>query len=294
LVRVGFIGLGVMGKPMAMNLIRAGFTLIVWNRTRSKMNDLLKMGATGAESPRDVAERSDVIITMVSDSPDVEAVVLGKDGVIEGASKGQLVIDMSTISPEATRRIAAALAEKGVGMLDAPVSGGEIGAREGTLSIMVGGPRERFEEAQPILKAMGKRITYMGGSGMGQMAKLCNQVICTLNIQAVCEGLMLGAAGGLDLNGLLDVVTAGAANSWQLSNLGPKMVRRDFAPGFRIRHQLKDIRLALAAAAELKLPLPATGLVQQVFRAAEAGGLGDEGTQALVVGMEKLVGRKLS
>lgn len=294
MVRVGFIGLGVMGKPMAMNLIRAGFTLIVWNRTRSKMNDLLKMGATGAESPRDVAERSDVIITMVSDSPDVEAVVLGKDGVIEGASKGQLVIDMSTISPEATRRIAAALAEKGVGMLDAPVSGGEIGAREGTLSIMVGGHRERFEEAQPILKAMGKRITYMGGSGMGQMAKLCNQVICTLNIQAVCEGLMLGAAGGLDLNGLLDVVTAGAANSWQLSNLGPKMVRRDFAPGFRIRHQLKDIRLALAAAAELKLPLPATGLVQQVFRAAEAGGLGDEGTQALVVGMEKLVGRKLS
>lgn len=294
MVRVGFIGLGVMGKHMATNLVRGGFAVTVWNRTRSKMNDLLKMGAAGAESPKDVAERSDVIITMVSDSPDVEAVVLGESGIIRGARKGQLVIDMSTISPDVTRRIASALAEKGVDMLDAPVSGGEVGAREGTLSIMVGGPRNRFDEAQPILRAMGKRITYMGGSGMGQTAKLCNQVICTLNIQAVCEGLMLGAAAGLDLGDLLDVVTGGAANSWQLSNLGPKMVKRDFAPGFRIKHQLKDIRLALAAAAELKLPLPATGLAQQLFRSAEAEGLGEEGTQALIVGMEKVAGRRLA
>jgi 3-hydroxyisobutyrate dehydrogenase len=293
LTRIGFIGLGVMGKHMARNLIKAGFTLTIWNRTRSKMNDLIDIGATAAASPREVAEKSDVIVTMVSDSPDVESVVLGDNGVIEGSRKGQLVIDMSTISPDVTRSIAARLSEKEVDMLDAPVSGGEAGARDAALSIMVGGPRNRYEEAQPVLKAMGKRITYMGGNGMGQTAKLCNQVICALNIQAVCEGLMLGASAGLDLNSLLEVVTAGAANSWQLSNLGPKMVKRDFTPGFRIRHQLKDIRLALATAEGLKLPLPATGLVQQLFRAAEAEGLGEQGTQALIAGIEEIAGHLL-
>jgi len=293
LTRIGFIGLGVMGKHMTRNLIKAGFTLTIWNRTRSKMNDLIDIGATAAASPRVVAEKSDVIVTMVSDSPDVESVVLGDNGVIEGSRKGQLVIDMSTISPDVTRSIAARLSEKEVDMLDAPVSGGEAGARDAALSIMVGGPRNRYEEAQPVLKAMGKRITYMGGNGMGQTAKLCNQVICALNIQAVCEGLMLGASAGLDLNSLLEVVTAGAANSWQLSNLGPKMVKRDFTPGFRIRHQLKDIRLALATAEGLKLPLPATGLVQQLFRAAEAEGLGEQGTQALIAGIEEIAGHLL-
>jgi 3-hydroxyisobutyrate dehydrogenase-like beta-hydroxyacid dehydrogenase len=200
---------------------------------------------------------------------------------------------MSTISPDVTRNIAARLSEKGVDMLDAPVSGGEAGARDAALSIMVGGPRNRYDEAQPVLKAMGKRITYMGGNGMGQTAKLCNQVICALNIQAVCEGLMLGASAGLDLNSLLEVVTAGAANSWQLSNLGPKMVKRDFTPGFKIKHQLKDIRLALATAEALKLPLPATGLVQQLFRASEAEGLGEQGTQALIAGIEEMAGHSL-
>ena len=294
LVKVGFVGLGVMGKHMAANLYRAGFQLVVWNRTRSRMADLLDLGARGAGSPREVAEGSDVVITMVSDSPDVEAVVLGPSGIIEGIRAGGLMIDMSTISPEVTRRVASTLKEKGVDMLDAPVSGGEVGARDATLSIMVGGQKERFDEAQPIFKALGKRITYMGGTGMGQAAKLCNQVICALNIQAVCEGLMLGAAFGLELNQLLEVVMAGAAGSWQLSNLGPKMVRRDFTPGFKVRHQLKDIRLALAAAGELRLPLPATGLVQQLFRVAESEGLGDAGTQALVVGLEKMVGKTIA
>jgi 3-hydroxyisobutyrate dehydrogenase len=293
LSRIGFIGLGVMGKHMATNLIKAGFTLTTWNRTRSKMNDLLGVGAAAADSPREVAEKSDVIVTMVSDSPDVESVILGQNGVIEGSRKGQLVIDMSTISPDVTRNIAARLSEKGVDMLDAPVSGGEAGARDAALSIMVGGPRNRYDEAQPVLKAMGKRITYMGRNGMGQTAKLCNQVICALNIQAVCEGLMLGASAGLDLNSLLEVVTAGAANSWQLSNLGPKMVKRDFTPGFKIKHQLKDIRLALATAEALKLPLPATGLVQQLFRASEAEGLGEQGTQALIAGIEEMAGHSL-
>jgi len=291
--RIGFIGLGVMGKPMATNLLKAGYPLTVWNRTRSKMNDLVAMGAYGANSPREVAERSDVVITMVTDSPDVEEVILGPNGVIHGARPGLIVIDMSTISPIVTRKIAGELAKKGVKMLDAPVSGGEKGAIEATLSIMVGGPREVFEECLPIFRVLGKKITYMGSTGMGQTAKLCNQVICALNIQAVCEGLMLGAKAGLDLKRLLEAISAGAASSWMLINLGPKMLERDFKPGFKIRHQQKDIRLALALASELKLPLPGTALVQQMLRIVEAEGLGEEGTQAAIVAMEKIAGRKL-
>ena len=292
--KLGFIGLGVMGKPMATNLLKAGYPLTVWNRTRSKMNDLVKLGATAGESPKDVAEKSDVVITMVSDSPDVEEVVLGPSGVIEGAKPGMILIDMSTISPTVTRKIAEKLAEKDVKMLDAPVSGGDIGAKQGTLSIMVGGPKEAFDECLPILEVLGKRITYMGSNGMGQSTKLCNQVICVLNIEAVCEGLMLGAKLGLDLEKLLNVVTAGAAGSWMLSNLGPKMIKRDFEPGFRISHQQKDLRLALTAAAEVNLPLPGTALVNQMFRSAEAEGLSAKGTQALIVAMEKLAGFKIS
>jgi len=291
--RIGFIGLGVMGKPMATNLLKAGYPLTVWNRTRSKMNDLVAMGAYGANSPKEVAERSDVVITMVTDSPDVEEVILGPNGVIHGARPGLIVIDMSTISPIVTRKIAGELAKKGVKMLDAPVSGGEKGAIEATLSIMVGGPREVFEECLPIFRVLGKKITYMGSTGMGQTAKLCNQVICALNIQAVCEGLMLGAKAGLNLKRLLEAISAGAASSWMLINLGPKMLERDFKPGFKIRHQQKDIRLALALASELKLPLPGTALVQQMLRVVEAEGLGEEGTQAAIVAMEKIAGRKL-
>jgi 3-hydroxyisobutyrate dehydrogenase len=279
---------------MAINLLRAGYPLTVWNRTKSKMDELIAMGAYGASSPKEVAERSDVVITMVTDSPDVEDVILGPNGVIHGARPGLIVIDMSTISPKVTRRIADELSKKGVKMLDAPVSGGERGAREATLSIMVGGPREAFEECLPILETLGKKITYMGPTGMGQTAKLCNQVICALNIQAVCEGLMLGAKAGLDLRRLLEAVSAGAASSWMLINLGPKMIERDFKPGFKIRHQQKDLRLALELAAELNLPLPGTALVQQILRIAEAEGLGEEGTQAAIVAMEKIAGRKLT
>jgi len=292
--RIGFIGLGVMGRPMALNLLKAGYPMVVWNRTRSKMKPLLEAGAEGADSPREVAEKSDVVITMVTDSPDVEEVILGPNGVIHGAHPGLIVIDMSTISPTVTRRIAQKLAEKGVKMLDAPVSGGDIGAKQGTLSIMVGGPKETFEECLPIFKVLGKKITYMGPSGMGQTTKLCNQVICALNIQAVCEGLMLGATAGLDLKKLLEVVTAGAAGSWMLSNLGPKMIERDFRPGFKISHQQKDLRLVLSFASELKLPLPGTALVQQMLRSVEAEGLGDKGTQAAIVAMEKIAGRRLT
>jgi 3-hydroxyisobutyrate dehydrogenase len=179
-------------------------------------------------------------------------------------------------------------------MLDAPVSGGDIGAKQGTLSIMVGGPKDAFEKCLPLFEILGKRITHMGGNGMGQATKLCNQVVCGLNIQAVCEGLMLGAKSGLDLKKLLEVVTAGAAGSWMLSNLGPKMLKNDFEPGFKIEHQQKDLRLALSAAADLGLPLPGTALVQQMIRAVEAEGMGEKGTQAAIKAMEKLAGRKLT
>jgi 3-hydroxyisobutyrate dehydrogenase len=291
--RIGFIGLGVMGKPMAVNLLKAGHKLTVWNRTLSKTGELSAAGASVAESPKKVAEKSDVAITMVTNSSDVEEVILGPNGVIHGAKPGFILIDMSTISPTVTRKIAEELSKKGVKMLDAPVSGGEVGAREATLSIMVGGPEETFEECLPFFKALGKRVTYMGNSGMGQTTKLCNQAICALNIQAVCEGLMLGAKAGLDLKKLLEVVTAGAAGSWMLSNLGPKMAEHDFKPGFRIRHQQKDLQLVLALASELGLPMPGTALVQQMLRAVEAEGLGDEGTQAAIVAMEKLAGKKI-
>jgi len=292
--KIGFIGLGVMGNPMAKNLLAAGYSLTVLDRNKPKMEELVSLGAATAGSPREVAESSDVVIIMVGGSPDVEEVVLGPSGLIEGSRPGLVAIDMSSISPIATRRIAEALAEKDVKMLDAPVSGGDIGARQATLSIMVGGPEEVYDERLPIFKALGKRITYMGEIGSGQATKLCNQVICGLHIQAVCEGLMLGARLGLDLERLLQVVTAGYANSRILSHLGPKMVERDFRPGFKMLHQLKVLKNALNTAAALNVPLPCTALVQQMFRVVEADGLGEEGTQASILVMEKLAGHKLT
>jgi len=286
--KIGFIGLGVMGMSMAKNLLKAGYPVTVWNRTASRMREPVSLGALAADSPKEVAEKSDIVIIMVGDSPDVEAVVLGPSGVIEGARPGLIVVDMSSISPVATRRIAEALAEKGVKMLDAPVSGGDIGAREATLSIMVGGPKDLYEKCLPIFEALGKQITYMGETGSGQATKLCNQVICALHIQTVCEGLILGAKLGLDLERLLQVLTAGYANSRILSHLGPKMISRDFRPGFKMRHQLKDLKNVLTTAASLKLPLPCTALVHQLFLSVEAMGLEEQGTQAAILVMEKL------
>ncbi|MCS7253930.1 MAG: NAD(P)-dependent oxidoreductase [Armatimonadota bacterium] len=288
--RVGFIGLGRMGKPMAMNLLKAGFELIVWNRTRSKMEELLSMGAAAAHSPKDLAEHSDVVITIVSDTPDVMEVILGDNGVIHGVREGMVVIDMSTISPCAAQQIAAALSERGVQFLDAPVTGGEKGAIEATLNIMVGGDEKTLERCMPIFKALGKKVVHMGGNGMGQVAKLANQIICAINILAVCEGLMFAKKLGLDMNKLLDAISDGAASSWMLSNLAPKMLERDFEPGFSIRLQLKDIRLALEMAQKMMIPLPVTALVGQLMRAVEALGFGDKGTQATILALERLSG----
>lgn len=286
--QVGLIGLGIMGAPMARNLVKAGFDVAVYSRTRAKVAQMEQEGARGASSPADLAARCQMVITMVPDSSDVESVAEGQGGIFEEAKPGLIVADMSTISPLTTRRLAAAAAERKVHWLDAPVSGGEAGAVAGTLTIMVGGERRVFEQAQPVFAAMGRRITYMGTAGQGQTAKLCNQILVAVNLLAVSEALVFGAKAGLDLNSLLDALTAGAANSWALENLGRKILKRDFAPAFMVRLQQKDLRLVGEAAREMQTPVIGSALVHQLLTSLEAAGRGDEGTQALVTVLESL------
>lgn len=288
--RVGFIGLGIMGQGMARNLLKAGFPLTVWNRTAGKVEPLAAAGAQTAANPAAVAAESEVIIICVSDTPDVEAVILGPKGVIEGAKAGSLVIDCSTISPAATQKLAQTLAEKGIAMLDAPISGGSEGAARGTLSIMVGGAAKDFERALPVLQAMGKNIIHVGASGAGQTVKLVNQVLVVGNALAMCEALLLAQAGGVDLAKTLEAVSAGAAGSWMLSNRGPQILRRDWRPGFTIDLQQKDLRLVLATADNLGAPLPGTNLIFQLYRTLQARGLGSEGNHALIKALENLAG----
>jgi 3-hydroxyisobutyrate dehydrogenase len=288
--RVGFIGLGIMGRGMARNLLKAGFDLRVWNRTASRMDELVAEGATAATSPANIAAQSDVIITCVSDTPDVETVILGESGVIAGIKAGALVIDMSTISPQATQAIAAKLAEQGAQMLDAPVSGGSEGAARGTLSIMVGGDAAQVERAMPIFQAMGKTITHVGDQGAGQTVKLVNQILVVGNMLAAAEALLFAQGGGVDLQKALAAVVGGAAGSWMLSNRGPQVLARDWRPGFTIDLQQKDIRLVLAAADQLGVPLPGTALIFQLYRTLQAQGLGAEGNHALVKALEHLAG----
>ncbi len=291
--RMGFIGLGLMGSGMSMNLLRAGFPLTVWNRTPSKIKPLLDAGAEGASSPREVAERSDVVVDIVTDSPDVEEVLLGPEGVIQGARPGTVVIDMSTISPSVTRRIAEELGKKGVRMLDAPVSGGDVGAREGTLSIMVGGDEEVYEECLPVFQAMGRTITHVGGNGMGQTVKLVNQILVGMNMLGVAEALMFAKKSGVDLEKCLAAVSGGAAGSWQLTNNGAKLLKGDLEPGFKVKDYIKDLRLIMEAAADAEMPLMGTSVVQQMFRSLDAEGLRQKGTQAVIRAVEKLAGSRL-
>ncbi len=288
--KIGFIGLGIMGRGMSANLLKAGFEVCVWNRTASRMEALAAAGARVGESPADVAAKSDIIITCVSDTPDVEAVILGPEGVIHGAKAGSLVIDMSTISPQVTQEIAARLAEMGVAMLDAPISGGSEGAAKGTLSIMVGGDAAQVERAMPAFKAMGKAITHVGGPGAGQTVKLVNQILVVGTMLAVSEALLFAQAGGLDLQKTLKAVSQGAAGSWMLSNRGPQVIKRDWRPGFTIDLQQKDVRLALKAADELGVPLLGTATVFNLYRTLQKRGLGGEGNHALVKALENLAG----
>ncbi len=288
--RVGFIGLGIMGRGMARNLLRAGFSLMVWNRTASRMDELTAEGAATATSPADLAAQCDIIVTCVSDTPDVEAVILGDRGVIHGVRSGALVIDMSTISPHATRAIAARLNAKRVQMLDAPVSGGSEGAARGTLTIMVGGDANAVARAMPVLQAMGKTITHVGPQGHGQMVKLVNQILVVGHALAMSEALLFAQAGGLDLQKALDAVLPGAAGSWMLANRGPQILRRDWRPGFTIDLQQKDVRLILDAADQLGLPVLVSSLVFNLYRTLQTQGQGAEGNHALIKALERLAG----
>jgi 3-hydroxyisobutyrate dehydrogenase len=288
--RIGFIGLGIMGRGMARNILKAGFPLRVWNRTASRMDELAAEGAGPASSPGDLAFHSDIIITCVSDTPDVEQVLLGEGGVIHGARPGSLVIDMSTISPRATQRIAAHLAERHIHMLDAPVSGGSEGAARGTLSIMVGGDVTQFERALPVFQAMGTTITHLGPIGAGQTTKLVNQILVVGHALAMSEALLFAQAGGVDLRKALEAVSGGAAGSWMLSNRGPQILARDWRPGFTIDLQQKDLRLVLQEADRLGVPLPGTALIHQLYRTLQARGLGHEGNHALIKALENLAG----
>lgn len=288
--RIGFIGLGIMGRGMAHNLLDAGFPLTVWNRTASKMDDLVAAGAARGTSPADVTSRSEIVITCVSDTPDVEQVILGDDGVLHGAEPDKLVIDTSTINPDVTMSIAEKLREQGVHMLDAPISGGSEGAQKGTLSIMIGGDARQVERAMPALQAMGKTITHVGDNGAGQKVKLVNQILVVGTMQAISEALVFAQAGGLDLETTLNAVSGGAAGSWMLSNRGPQVVNRDWRPGFTIDLQQKDMRLVMEAVDSLGVPLPVTGLVSQLYRTLQAQGLGEEGNHALVKALENMAG----
>ncbi|MCC6454360.1 MAG: NAD(P)-dependent oxidoreductase [Caldilineaceae bacterium] len=288
--RVGFIGLGIMGRGMANNLLNAGFKVRVWNRTASRMDALVEAGAEAGSSPADVAANSDIIITCVSDTPDVERVILGEDGVIQGAKAGALVVDCSTISPQVTKEIAAKLKEKGVHMLDAPISGGSEGAAKGTLSIMVGGDEEQFQRALPALQAMGKTITHIGPNGSGQTVKLVNQVLVVGNCLAMCEALLFAQAGGVDLQKTFEAISQGAAGSWMFTNRGPQIMKRDWRPGFTVALQQKDLRLVLDAADEMGVPLAGTSLIFNLYRTLEAQGLQEEGNHALIKALEHLAG----
>jgi 3-hydroxyisobutyrate dehydrogenase len=288
--RVGFIGLGIIGRGMARNLLKAGFPLRVWNRTSARMDELVVEGAVPAASPADLAASCDLILLCVSDTPDVLEVVIGDQGAIHAIRPGALLIDMSTISPQATRDLAGRLAERGAHMLDAPVSGGSEGAARGTLSIMVGGEAGQVERAMPLFRAMGQRITHVGDHGAGQMVKLVNQILVVVNMLGVAEAMLFAQAGDLDLDKALEAVSAGAAGSWMLANRGPQVLRRDWRPGFTVDLQQKDLRLVLEAADQLGLPLLATPLIFNLYRALQAQGLGGEGNHALVKALERLAG----
>jgi 2-hydroxy-3-oxopropionate reductase len=291
--RVGFIGLGIMGMPMARNLMDSGYELTVHNRSPEKAEELGKEGAAVAATPRDVAENSDVVITMLPDSPQVREVVAGEDGVLEGISEGALLIDMSTISPVVTEELAEALMEKGASMLDAPVSGGDVGAIEGTLSIMVGGEQADFQRAKPLFEAMGKTITHVGPAGAGQVTKAANQVVVALTIEAVSEALVLGSAGGVSAEKILEVLGGGLASNKVMEVKREKFLSHTFEPGFRSELHHKDLGIALAAGREYGVVLPVTAVVDQLFEALMTRGRGGWDHSALLSLIEDLAQREI-
>jgi 2-hydroxy-3-oxopropionate reductase len=288
--RIGFIGTGIMGKPMVRNLVKAGYEVVIHNRSRSSVDELTSESAavTAANSPLEVANAVDTVITMLPDSPDVQAVVFGENGVNGAARPGFLLIDMSTIAPATAIEVSEAMAKKGGAALDAPVSGGEKGAINAALSIMVGGKAEDFERAKPIFEALGKTIVHVGGAGSGQTVKACNQVVVALNYAAVSEALVLGAKAGADPTKIVQVLSGGLAGSKVLEMKGPSMVEHNFQPGFRIDLHRKDLAIALSTAREYGSPLPLTAIVSQFFDALSVAGKGDLDHSAILALYEEL------
>jgi len=286
--RIGFIGLGIMGKPMAKNILKAGFSLVVYSRSKGPVEELVKAGALFADSPKGVAERSDAIITMLPDSPEVKEVILGRNSVIQGVQGGSVVIDMSSINPLVTLQISTELKEKGVKMLDAPVSGGETGAIQGSLAIMVGGEKEVFEDCLEIFQSMGRNIVHVGGIGAGGFVKLVNQIVVALNIAALGEAFSLGVKAGINPQVIYQAIRGGLAGSQVLETKVSMIFERNFKPGFKIKLHQKDLNNALSTARDLGVPLPLSSFVQQIFVSLVAEGKGEEDHSALATFFEKM------
>ena len=290
-LKVGFIGLGYMGRPMCRNLLTAGFEVAVWNRSRPGIEYAVSHGAVEVGSAAEVAACSDVVVTMLKHGGDVLEVALGPKGLLDGSYPGLVVLDMTTISPSEARSIAGSLKEKGVLMLDAPVSGSTVKAESGTLSVMVGGPSEALKRCGPVLDVVGENIVHIGEeNGAGQGAKLCNQVLVMVNLLATCEALTLGAALGLDNRRVYDAVKSGAAGSFQFEQMGGRILDGDLEPGGTVETVQKDLGILMNAARELHMPLPASALVHQLYNSVEAEGLGKKGHQALIAAYERLSG----
>ena len=286
--RIGWIGTGVMGRSMVGHLMAAGYEATIYNRTSAKTDDLVARGAKRAASPKAVAEASDIVFAIVGFPRDVREVFLGDEGLLAGSRPGSVLVDMTTSEPSLAVEIYDAAKSKGVASIDAPVSGGDIGAKEARLSIMVGGDQPVVDALQPLLSVMGKTIVHQGGRGAGQHTKMVNQILISTNMIGVCEALLYAFKAGLDLNTVLQSVSPGAAGSWSLSNLGPRMIAGNFDPGFFVEHFLKDMGIALAESRRMGLALPGLALAEQLYRAVEAQGMGRNGTHALLLALAHL------
>ncbi len=293
MLKVGYIGLGLMGKPMARNILKAGFPLVVHNRSKPAVDALAAEGATPAWTPAEVARQVDIVLTNLPDSPDVELVALGKDGIIEGAHEGLIFIDNSTIKPATARKIASALAEKGVSALDAPVSGGDIGAINGTLTIMVGGEKAALEKSMPVLEAMGKSITLVGDAGAGQIAKVCNQIMVAAQMVGMAELLIVAQKAGADPQKVVQAIKGGAAQCWALDIKPPRLFEGNREPGFKAYMQAKDLNIVLDTAREYGVPLPGASANTQLFSAMLEMGMGDLDNSAVIGVIEALAGERL-
>jgi 2-hydroxy-3-oxopropionate reductase len=286
--RIGFIGLGIMGKHMAAHLLEAGYELVAYDIVEEALANIVGLGAGRGASCKDVASRVDVVISMVPDSPDVEKVALSEDGIMQAARKGLIYLDMSTISPQIAIRVSNELGKKGVRCLDAPVSGGEVGAKNAALSIMVGGPEDLFHEMLPVFQVMGKTITHCGGPGAGQIVKACNQIQVALNFVGLAEALVLGAKAGVDPAIIIKVLSGGYAQTRVMDVRGPRMIQGDFEPGFKSKFHYKDLNIIMETARALNVSLPATALTQQLFSALLAAGRGDLDHSAVLTLLEDL------